>query len=62
MIVALTVCAWCNQYTINTWLAYGGKPADFPYWGGALIAVCPIIGQLALPGAVVTWIIMMFLS
>lgn len=48
-------------YLINTWLCFFGKPAILVWWQGALIGFVPAIGQLSIPVAVVTWILMLFL-
>lgn len=58
----IVVCGYCWEYTLDTWLAYAGKPSDFPLWGGFLLTFVPVIGQLAILWAVGTWIAMMFLS
>jgi len=51
----------CWPYTINSWLAFAGKPEAVEWWQGALIGLIPGFGQLSIPAAVVTWIIMLFL-
>ena len=53
------VGAICWTYTINTWLVFLGKTPIIVWWQGSLIGYVPIIGQLAIPAAVVTWIIML---
>lgn len=58
--VILSAFLW--PYTINTWLAYVGKPPEVVWWEGILLAFVPGIGQMAVFAAVVTWIAMMFLS
>lgn len=60
--IFIVVCGYCWEYTLDTWLAYAGKPNDFPLWGGCLLSIVPVLGQLAIPGAIGTWIAMMFLS
>ena len=51
----------CWTYTINTWLTYAEKDAAITFWNGFLIGLVPGLGQFCIPGAVATWIIMMFL-
>jgi hypothetical protein len=53
---------FCWPYTVNTWLVYTGKVAALKGWHGALMAFVPGIGQLCIPLAILTWIIMMFIS
>jgi hypothetical protein len=48
-------------YTLNTWLVYFGKEAVINGLHGALLGFCPVIGQVTIPAAVVTWILMLFL-
>jgi len=59
--IAFGVGAWLNTYTINTWLAYAGKPPDFHWVYGGLLGIIPGFGQICIPAAVLTWIAMMFL-
>lgn len=49
-------------YMINTWLVYFGKEAVVVWWQGGLLGFVPVIGQIGIPGAVITWIIMLFLG
>lgn len=63
--VILTVCVIIGSilwpYTINTWLVFMGKPAVVVWWQGALLGFVPIIGQITIPAAVVTWLLMLVL-
>ena len=60
--VAIVVCGMCWEYTIDSWLNYAEKPEDFPLWGGCLLAILPVLGQLSIPGAIGTWIALMFIA
>ena len=53
--------AICWPYTINTWLIVAGKESAIVWWHGFLMAYVPGLGQLSIPGAVITWIIQMFM-
>jgi hypothetical protein len=53
--------AVCWTYTINTWLVYAGKEAVVLWWHGFFLGFTPLVGQLSIPAAVTTWIIMLFL-
>jgi len=57
---ALGAFLW--PYTINTWLVYAGKPPGIEWWHGGLIGIVPGLGQLGIPGAVLTWVAMLFLA
>ena len=48
-------------YTINSWLVFAGKEAAIVWWHGALFAWVPGLGQLTIPAAFVTLILMLFL-
>ena len=48
-------------YTLNTWLEFVGKPAVVVWWHGALLGFAPVLGQLSIPAAIATWILMLFL-
>lgn len=49
-------------YTINTWLLYVGKDPAVVWWQGGLLGFVPVIGQLSVPAAVVTWLVMLFIA
>ena len=53
--------AICFPYAINTWLVFLGKTATIKWWQGFILGYVPWIGQAALPFAVITWILMLFL-
>lgn len=61
LIIPISVCGLCWQYTINTWLLYFGKVGSLYFWQGCLMSVVPVLGQLSIPGAIATWLLMMFL-
>lgn len=50
----------CWQYTITSWSNHLHKPVDIKLWQYILIGFVPVIGQLSLPLAVGTWIVMFF--
>lgn len=55
------VGAFCWPYTINEWLEFFSKEPTLVWWQGALLSLVPGLGQLALPAAAVTFILMLFL-
>ena len=59
ILIALGAITW--PYTVNTWLIYAGKEPQLLWWHGALMGIVPGFGQLAILGAIVTWILMMFI-
>jgi hypothetical protein len=54
--------AFCWPYAINSWLLYAGKPPRVLWWHGFLLGYVPGLGQMSVPAAVLTWIVMMFLA
>ena len=54
--------AFCWPYTINTWLVFFGKPPSILWWHGVLLGFAPFIGQASIPAAIITWILMLFLT
>ena len=61
-IVGALLGGFCWTYTINTWLLYCGKEASVQYWQGIVIGCIPGIGQVSIPVAVLTWVLMLFLA
>ncbi len=63
IIAAFAFClgSWLWPYTINTWLAYAGKPPAIEWWMGGLMGLVPGIGQSCIPAAFITFILMLFL-
>lgn len=59
--IGFLIGALTFPYMINTWLIYFGKEAVVTWWQGGLLGFVPGLGQVGIPGAVVTWIAMMFL-
>jgi len=57
---ALGAVFW--PYTINTWLAYSGKPPYVEWWMGGLMGLVPGLGQSCLPASLITFIIMLFIG
>jgi hypothetical protein len=55
------VAGFCWSYTINFWLAHAGKTGRIAFWQACLLGFVPYVGQLSIPGAVVTWLISFFL-
>jgi len=48
-------------YSINTWLLYFEKDQSIKWYMGGLIGIIPAFGQLSIPVAIITWILMLFL-
>ena len=50
------------DWTVSYWLAYAGKPDDFTYLHGFLVALLvPCVGQVAFVAAVATFVLSFFL-
>ena len=47
-------------YSINHWINWADGHGEFLWWHGALLAFIPGIGQLCMPAAIVTLIIITF--
>jgi hypothetical protein len=60
--ITAAIGAWLFPYTINSWLVFLGKTPKVVWWHGALLGFAPFIGQLCIPLAVCTWILMLFLT
>lgn len=60
--ISAAVGAVCWTYTLNTWLMFFGKVSSVVWWQGALIGFVPYIGQISIPAAVITFILMLFLG
>jgi len=48
-------------YTLNSWLVFFGKESTIVWWKGALIGIIPGIGELMIPAAFITFVLMLFL-
>ena len=55
------VGGFCFPYTINAWLVYFGKEPIVVFWQGFLLGICPYVGKISLPAAVITFIAMLIL-
>ena len=61
LIIGSIIGAICWPYTINTWLIFFHKQAAISWWQGSLIGFCPVIGQISIAAAIITWILMLFI-
>lgn len=61
LLTSFFIGAFCWTYSINEWLLYAGKETQIVWWQGGLIGLVPVLGQLSIPFAVGTWILLMFL-
>jgi len=59
--VMIVAFGFCWEFSIDTWIGWAGGSRDFPLWGGCLMAVCPGLGQLSLPLAVLTFVLTFFI-
>lgn len=53
--------AFLWPYSINTWLVFFHKPPTIMWWHGFLLGYLPYFGQIIIPVAVITWVLMLFL-
>ena len=56
---AIGAIVW--PYTINTWLIFAGKAPIIVWWQGSIMGFVPVMGQIGIPVAFVTWVLMLFL-
>lgn len=56
-----TISGLCWPWMINSWLIHFNKVPAVHFWHGFLLGLVPVIGWIGLPGAALTWIIMLFL-
>ena len=56
----LGAVAW--PYVINTWLVFFHREAVIVWWQGVILGLVPGPGQMMLPLAVITWVLMLFLA
>ena len=49
-------------YSIEQWAAYLGNDVDVHFWQGAILGFIPGVGQISIPFAVITWILMLILT
>jgi hypothetical protein len=52
---------WLFPYTVNSWLEYAGKEPQVKFWMGMIAGFVPGVGQLLIPAALITWMLMLFL-
>jgi len=52
----------CWPYSVNTWLSWVDKEPAFGFWHGFGCGFVPVIGQLSIPAAVVTFIADLFIE
>ena len=62
MVISALIGAVLWPYTINTWLVYVHREPSLVWWQGALLGFCPFIGQLTIPVAIITFILMLFIG
>ena len=56
-----TMVSESTQREIDSWLMVAGKPPAVVWWHGALLGFCPVVGQLTIPVAMLTWVAMFFI-
>jgi hypothetical protein len=62
MVICSLAGAFLWPYSINHWLVFFHKPPTVVWWQGALLGFCPVIGQLTIPAAIITWILSLFIG
>lgn len=57
LIVSAIIGGFLWPYSISTLGHFFGKSVHVSFGKGALLGLCPVIGQLSIPVAVIVWII-----
>ena len=61
-LLSMLISAFTFPYVLNTWLEFFGKDPVVLWWHGALFGVFAKYAACMIPGAMGTWIIMLFLN
>lgn len=56
------VASFTFPYVLNSWLEFFGKEPVVAWWHGALFGLFPKYAACMIPGAMITWVAMLFLS
>ena len=59
--IFFVIGGFCWEYTINTWLEYNDSPNRIEFWQAGLLGFCPLVGQLSIPAAAITFVLQLFL-
>ena len=62
LIIFALIGSWLWPYTVNSWLEYFGKEPVLKAWHGALLGFVPILGQVMIPAAAITFVAMLILK
>jgi len=57
-----TIGAFAWPYTLNSWLAFAGKPETVVWWQGFLLGMVPVVGYWSVAAAILTSIMMLVLA
>lgn len=55
LVVNVLLGGLATEYVVEFWTAYFGKPMDVPFWAAAIAGL--FVGEVAIPLAVLTWLI-----
>ncbi len=61
LIISAIIGGFAWTYSLNTWLGFFDKEQSIVFWQGMLLGCCPMIGQLSIVVAVITWILFLFI-
>lgn len=59
--VNCAISAFVWPYAINFWLVFSDREPVIVWWHGVLIGLCPGLGQLGIPAAIMTFILSLIL-
>ena len=60
-LIFFVIGGFCWEYTINTWLEYNNSVNRIEFWQAGLLGFCPVVGQLSVPAAAITFVLGLFL-
>ena len=61
LIISAIIGGFCWTYSLNTWLEFFSKEPNIVFWQGMVIGFVPYFGQVSIPFAIGTWVLMLFL-
>ena len=61
VLVSFAIGAVLWPYSIDSWALYLGHATSIPWYAGGVLGIIPGVGQMSIPVAAVTWVLMMII-
>ena len=61
-LLSMFISSFTFPYVLNTWLEFFGKDPVVLWWHGAILGIFAKYAACMIPGAMFTWIFMLFLK